>query len=119
MPASVNSPESEVTTRESVVFNRSEIEVRDRYRKIWPKYDHNMDCSAWLKCSVQRSEILDSAERRASTLFLKLYLWFKRPDASGRVHVRYHTTMSDFRMRPGRAGNPCHRKRSKVSEIVQ
>ena len=67
MPASVNSPESEVTTRESVVFNRSEIEVRDRYRKIWPKYDHNMDCSAWLKCSVQRSEILDSAERRAST----------------------------------------------------
>ena len=35
-------------------------------------------------------------------------------------HVRYSdTTMSDFRMRPGRAGNPCHRKRSKVSEIVQ
>ena len=29
----------------------------DRYRKIWPKYDHNMDCSAWLKCSVQRSEM--------------------------------------------------------------
>ena len=54
----------------------------------------------------------DTATAAAADAEFKTILLFER-------HVRYSTTMSDFRMRPGRAGYPCHRKRSNISEIVQ